>query len=519
MFHSIWARVLILALCVLAVVQVAPAATLNGITDDTPPAILYAGDSQQNPLVHLSNVDHTITAQSTPLNPYEVHLDGQWVGSTVGSDGKVYFGTSSHAPHTSALFMQYDPATGQVHKLSSVNDIVGEDPNYYRPQGKLHSTITEYNGYMYFSTYWGYQGNNTGGYPGGHMIRYKLGSYEANGIATFKDMGKPGAGTIYTATTVDPSNGMMYVNTDNNIYSSSANAPDSSTFTWTSRGNVGGASSFFHFTDSQNNLWTTADYVNGNLFKVPASGSMTTYSGVMPVERRADTLAADPGWGVYQAFNWGARLGPDTAVFEMLYDAFVWKFDASEARLGHMAEGQAFKKIARIGVGGLDSTLVGHTLYWLESARQWNSYTTFNGPNNSDTSMHNYTSDCKAKDLHLLSLNLDDPMLSALGYDPNVLDPNLVVDWGRIVDQDGRTPYRLEGMSGDANHIYVTGDWRNLPTDPNNYHTLKALYLDIDGGYQQIWRGQFFGVINVPEPATAGLLLAGLGWLVRRRRA
>jgi hypothetical protein len=496
MFKSNALRLFVLAVSLCTLAGLAAAATLNVITDDTPAAIIYS-DPQANPIIHLSaSVDHTIVATSTPLCPYEVHLDGQWQGSMVASDGKVYFGTSSHAPHTSALFMQYNPSTGLVHELGVVNTIVGEDPNYYRPQGKLHSAITEYNGYLYFATYYGYEGNNTGGYPGGHIVRYKLGSFET-GTPVFKDMGRPGGGgTIYTATTVDTLNGMVYTNVDGSIYSSSANAPDTSSFTWAGRGSVNASSCFYHFTDSQSNLWTTAFYTNGVLGEVPLGSNIILNANCLPPCRRADTCAVDSGWQ-YQAWNWGARIDADHWAFSMLYDCFLWTFDANAARHGQFGIGQAFKKVARIGVGGLDCCLTGNTVYWLASARQWYSYCTFYGPNNPDTSYYNYFSDCKAKDLHLMSLNLNDPRLSAPGYDPNVTDPNLVTDWGRIIDQNGRTPYRCEGMSSDGARVYLTGDWRNLPTDPNNWHTLKALYLDIDGGYQQIWRGQFFAVITV----------------------
>ena len=485
-------RILLVSLFVFT--GVAMGATAVGLTDDTPPAILFT-DPQANPIVHLSpSIDRTITATTTPLCPYDVHLDGQWQGSRVASDGKVYFGTSTHAPHSSALFMQYDPATGQVHRLASLNEITGEDPNVYRPQGKLHSDIVENDGYLYFATYYGYEG---GSYPGGHVIRYKLGSYEANAIV-LKDMGRPvNGGIIYTAITADTINDRIYVNSNGNLYAYDSTLPDSTTFTGTYRGNVGGGWSncFYHFTDSQGNLWTT---VNGtrNQVMLPLSGSLSTFTNAMPSGRRADTLAIDPSWQ-YTFWDWGDRLDQDHWVFMMLYDAFVWTFDATEARQGRFGIGQAYKKVARIGVGGIDSCLAGRTLYFLVSARRWNSYVSFYGPNNPDTAMRYYVSDCKAKDLHLMSLNLDDPRLTAPGYDPNVIDPNLFTDWGRVVDADGRTPYRCEGMSSDGQRVYLTGDWRNLPTDPNNWHTLRAKYLDIDGGYEQIWRGQFFAVIPV----------------------
>ncbi len=285
-------------------VSTSMAASANTIIDDSPAAILYSGSSQQNPIVHLSNIDRTITATTTPLCPYDVHLDGQWQGNVVASDGKVYFGTSSHAPHTSALFMQYDPATGLVHRLASLNEITHEDVNFYRPQGKLHSAMTEYNGYLYFSTYYGYEGGN---YPGGHVIRYKLGSFEANS-PVFKDMGLPtSGGIIYTATTVDPLTGIVYVNdtggSGTHVYTTNANAPDSTTFTWTDRGGVASDSTFYHFTDSQDNLWTTGRYTGGTLYEVPPTGNMVSFPGVFPTVLQPDNLSVNWMTGL-NSFNW-----------------------------------------------------------------------------------------------------------------------------------------------------------------------------------------------------------------------
>ena len=475
---------------------IAQAQTPSTLVDDTPAAIIYI-NSQTDPLVRLdASHDRTIAATTTPLCPYDVYLDGQWECHRVASDGKVYFGTSSHGPRNSGRFMQYDTTTGQVHPLGIINTITGEDPNVWRPQGKLHSDLIENDGYMYFGTFYGYEGKT---YPGGHVIRYKLGSYEL-GAPFFKDMGIPySGGLIYAAFTVDTINNRAYVNSSGNIYSYDTTLPDSTTFTPTLRGSLGGTWSncYYHFTDSEGNLWTTAQGSNGSVYKVPLSGSMVPYSNVFPSVRRPDNLNVDAGYQWSRYFGWGDRYGSDAFLFTMSNDPFLWKFDAVEARAGRFGIGQAFKKIARIGLGGADMCVAGNTVFWLRSARVWNSYASFYGPDNPDTSFRYYTSESKAKDHHLMSINLADPRLSAPGFDPNVLDPNLVTDWGRVVDQDGRTPYRCEGMSSDGQRVYMTGDWRNLPTDPNNWHTMRAIYLNADGGYQQIWRGQFFAAVNL----------------------
>jgi hypothetical protein len=506
-------RIVLVLSGLLCLVAGAQAQTMNTIIDDSPPAILYL-NSQTDSLIHLDAThDNTIVARTIPICPFQTHLDGHWNSNRLGSDGKVYFGSSSHAPSTGAKFFQYDPSTAQVHLLGDVNTICGEDPNIWRPQGKMHSQMYEDNGYMYFTTFYGYE-NKT--YPGGHVIRYKMGSYEA-GAAVFKDMGIPNpGGFIYTAFSIDHLLHRAYVNSSGNIYHYDLTLPDTATFTATYRGNTGGVwnNCFYQLDDSQGNLWTSACYTNGSLFLVPPSGSMVQYSNVFPPISRPDNLVVDSSYQVYRYVGWGEKYGTDGFIFTMAGDAFIWKLDANEARLGHWGTNQAFKKIARVGDTGGDTGLIGDTVYWWKSARVWNSYCQYLGTNDpfgpqTDSAWHYYTSDSKAKDNHLLSISLIDPRLSAPGYDPNVQDPNLVKDWGRVVDQDGRTPYRAENMSGDATHLYMEGDWRNLATDPNNWHTLKALYLNADQGYIQLWRGQFFAIIPLTRGNQAPVVSAG----------
>ncbi len=354
--------------------------------------------------------------------PNKIHLDGQWEFQRVGSDHKVYYAVSSHDCMTGGMICQYDPNTQQIRIICpDLNVFLGTSVPWGRSNGKLHSDLTEYNGYLYFSTYYGYEGGN---YAGGHVMRYKLGSLEANAIE-LKDFGIPvGGGTIYTATCVDPIFGYVWVNSDGYICR----------YNWDGNGlkNFGymGGNCFYHFTDSQGNLWTTSgsDSLLGYLIKVDPNGVFTYYPDALPLVRQPDNDQVS--W--YQAlrfFLWGDRHGPDKWIFSMGQDGHLYEFDAAVARAGNMAG--AIRDIARIGISGMDSSLVGDTVYFMQGATPWDGWS--------------FNNDDKAKDQHLKSVNVI---------------TGAIKDLGRVVDQDGRTPWRAENQCCDGRNVYCEGDWR-----------------------------------------------------------
>ena len=147
-----------------------------------------------------------ITVQLHPLNPFEPKLDGQWQGSYFASDGKVYFGSSTHAHDAAGLFFQYDPASGVVTQVGQdLSAIVGEDATTNVPQGKLHSPIVESGGWLFTSAYLGnYWEEAQNAYTGSHLFGYQLGSLEA-GQPNFVDFGIAIAGYAnYSAVAVSP---------------------------------------------------------------------------------------------------------------------------------------------------------------------------------------------------------------------------------------------------------------------------------------------------------------------------
>jgi hypothetical protein len=469
----------------------------------------WAGQEQdESPPMDKNNPANlkTITATTYSMNAYpgESHLDGQWECSIVGSDGKVYFGDSSHDSNTAAMYCQYDPTTAQVHVLVQNMDVpLGEQAavaaKTHAPQGKLHVPEIEINGYIYSGTYYGYAGST---YPGGYAFRYKLGSYEANSVAQIDNMGisYPG-GEQYNSPAYDAVNNKFYFNT-------TRMNPDA---TGSNKVNTGMPYSYFYeFCDGSGNLWTTD---SGTLYKLDANTNNYHNMGSLPATHDPNNPSLPgTGYSPYSCFYFGAKptdangvLQNNLYVFQQGYDGDLYELNAVNASI---------TKLAHIGLGGLDMCMGGHTVYWLQSATPYGTVYTDPVTHQQTT----YTSDAKAQDQHLMSIN--------------ILDPNhAIVDWGRVIDQSGRTPWRCEGMSADANgHVYMTGDW-HLLRDPNTGVVLQSEHPNTvirandnsPGSYWDYtndspWRGQFFAVVNAPEPMSLALLLAGGMMILRRRR-
>lgn len=123
----------------------------------------------------------------------------------LASDGKVYYAIGSHAHGQSASLFRYDPRTGTVKLLGSMNRVTGEDGTKVFNQDKIHCDLYEMNGKLWFSTQGGsYGGGNYGPYPGGHFFSYDL----ATGTISDLGIGAPGEGVVAMA--MDTRRGRMY---------------------------------------------------------------------------------------------------------------------------------------------------------------------------------------------------------------------------------------------------------------------------------------------------------------------
>ncbi len=252
--------------------------TLAGFKDNSPPPVIYSPDK-------------TITVRTTSLCQFQRKLDGQWIGSTLASDGKVYFGSSSHSRDVAGMFFQYDPATKKVTPLSSdLSTTCGENAQTMVPQGKIHSSVVECNGYLYFSThlaaYWKYAYDH---YTGPHVLAYKLGSLEA-GKPVFRDFGVVREGfTNYAGLTADPVNGYVYILVcrwwhGGGGYLYRYNLDGSGKKLLADLGPRGGQC-FFMFPDKRGDVWFSHYGNFGAICKIDGkTGDLTTYPNALPMK-------------------------------------------------------------------------------------------------------------------------------------------------------------------------------------------------------------------------------------------
>jgi len=119
-------------------------------------------------------------------------VDGQWQGIIAASDGRTYFGVSSHSPDRNAQFYRYHPATGKVEHLIDVGEWCGDGKLVGRrnTQGKIHSNIYEADGKLYCSTTSAHA-TLEHPYRGGHFLCYhlKTGKFEDLGLYPSKGGG------------------------------------------------------------------------------------------------------------------------------------------------------------------------------------------------------------------------------------------------------------------------------------------------------------------------------------------
>jgi len=102
--------------------------------------------------------------------------DGMWAGLYAAESGKVYSGLCTHGG--SALFYEYDPATGINRLIADIGEFLGDKGTGERTHGKIHTRFAEDDqGRIYFAT--GNQGSGprqinplTWTEKGSHLLRY-----------------------------------------------------------------------------------------------------------------------------------------------------------------------------------------------------------------------------------------------------------------------------------------------------------------------------------------------------------
>lgn len=410
--------------------------------------------------------------QTFPLNTYKRELDGQWQGIRLASDGNVYFASSSHSAHHGGSFFKYDTRTGKVTELvHDITEICGEDPRT-NPQGKIHSDIVEANGWLYMATH--FAAEKPGVYEkwtGSHALGYELAT------GRWRDYGviRPGYDS-YSAVGIDPARHYLYVFLTGKavgqaayMYRVHTGTGEMSNLGQVSAPSHGGYefSCYWTFVDRRGDVWFSVANQNGDLQQVHGdTGRIEVHAGALPALVRwdADQPEPKPALQSRRSIEWMQPLDGDHALLTMLeHGGMLYEFDSTKP----MAS--AFTPIKHIGFNYLGGIAIGgnRVFYYQRANRAFGNQ--------------------EFHDFHLLSVSLD----AATGH--------AITDYGPIVDQDGRTPWRLPGMVADAQgHVYAIGDWWTIPGDLG---TLRYSWNRGNETYQQLPRGQFFAVGHVGIPA------------------
>lgn len=481
-----------------------------------------------------------ITAQSINLCDFKQKLDGQWQGNCFASDGNVYFASSSHASDTSAIFCKYAPLTKQLTVLSSdISATLGETiaggslGGGVVPQGKIHSDIIELGGSLYFAThlanYWDAAAK---AYTGSHLVRYNLSS----GVFTDYGVNKP-AGSGSTFAGFSDYSGLtvagQYAYTFSTPFALTGSSSMSNMGAHVFRTNIntgvvqdlgqlagnGRGTAHHLLADANNNVWVTigpgddgTGGGNGSVWEVKADGSIQKFTNALPAITNGTAPYANSATQTGKWWGFASQSTTDNRmVFTMQADVAqfggsIYSFDPAKLPANFNTTGDitsGFTKLADTGSIHNSSgfCIAGNKAYFTQRSDKVAGQMPDPPSNGSLTN--------PAVTLHLMSvdLNLD-------GSNPAA---NLT-DYGKIIDQSGRTPWRIPSMSTDGlGHLFLVGDWYDGVA--GDKLTLKQLSAPSSAAFTTQDRAEFFAVITVPEPQlTAVLLCAAFGIVGRRHK-
>ena len=459
------------ALSVGAALVSIPACT-SAPSSPTPSAATAAAASppRTDPAVSAAKI---ATMRSFALNTYKRELDGQWEGIRLASDGNVYFASSSHSAHHGGSFFKYDPKTGQVTELvHDITELCGEDAQT-NPQGKIHSDIVEADGWLYMATHFAAEKPGVfATWTGSHALGYELAT------GRWRDYGviRPGY-TTYAAVGVDPVRHYFYAFETGNTAGQASYMYRIQTVTGetTNLGQVSAPSrgdwdfpSYWTFVDRRGDVWFSVKNQNGDLQQIHGdTGVIEVHARALPALVRWDSNQVEPKPALQEgrSIEWMQALDGDRALLTMSdHGGVLYEFDSTKPIAS------AFTPIQHIGFNYLGGLAIGGTrvFYYQRANRAFGNQ--------------------EFRDFHLLSVSLD-----AAGHP--------ITDYGLIVDQDGRNPWRLPGMVADAQgHVYAVGDWW---TNPGDLGTLRYNWYRGKETYKQLPRGEFFAAGQFGAPAGA----------------
>ncbi len=408
--------------------------------------------------IHASGQTTNFFSHSFPLNPYVRVLDGQWLGTTVASDGNCYFASSTHSPRHGAAFFRYNPRVNEVKMLTDdITRVCGEDPAVQVPQGKIHSPIVEHNGWLYFATHFSDEsvaGKN--GYSGSHVVGYELTTGQ------FRDLGIVRSNfTCYAAVGLDAARNQLYVfvtsfatvlpaNEGSHLYRVDLTTGAKQDLGIVKFGVEG--TCFWFFVDAKGDCWFTIREDNGTLYRAnAATGQIDKWPNILP-----EASLGGRFW------IWAQAMSADKCVFKLSTASaagnFLWTFDAVKFQTNNAL---GFQSIANVGPFSLGAALTQDRVYYIQRAGR-------------QPQEQGYT------DFHLLSVTLSQ---------------GTITDYGLLKDEKGHLAWRIPGMTADAQgNLYMVGDWWLFP-DEIGTDVGTSRYVS-GTTYTNIGRGEFFATAN-----------------------
>ncbi|UCF99129.1 MAG: hypothetical protein JSV89_06220 [Spirochaetaceae bacterium] len=456
------------------------------------------------------------SVHSIPLNKYVKYFDGQWQGMIAASDGACYFGASTHSPRHGCSFFKFEPANNKLSVLAEdMTQVCGEDRTKTPPQGKIHSPIVEFEGWLYFTTHLSnYWDEAMDKYTGAHVMGYELstGKFRDFGIVRKRY-------TIYSAINVDRVHRKLYVlavpfaRADVEKDGSHLYQIDIESGEMVHLGLVGQKQrgcSFWFFIDNEGNCWFTLwknhwplSWDHGDLYQFDAKAkAIKCYKDVLPGGKLApDGISAPAKLNTERSWSWAEALpGNRQCLFTTGClgggDERLWIFDPRK----NIETGEAFQPFAYIGSTFLANAfdqkdrlyfvqykkLEDARVYWAEAARDYP------------------REDIEFDDaLHLRSISVDPA------------GDKTVTDHGRIVDGQNRRVTMIESLAADSKgNVYMHGTWDSLTAeesthqyvwpelteyyDEMGYSPLLKTYTDAKNyDFKVMHRGQFFSHVNV----------------------
>lgn len=426
--------------------------------------------------------------RSIALNSVSSYYDGQWQGIIAASDGTCYFGSSSHTLDHGGGFFRFDPRTEKFSVL--VKDwtlLAGYKPSRDRtPQGKCHSPIIEVDGTLYLSTHIAaYWKEVLDRYPGSFILAYdtRNGQWRNYGIV------KPRYST-YSAVEVDTARRKIYAMIvpfapqDKEVDGNHLFSIDMETGEKKDLGRLSdGKGNFWFYLDHKGRVWSSIWQGTGKLHCYdPETGVITTYEDAFPAAKLAfDGKPVEKPRMEGKAWTWAQPIDGRRKCFFTMGDLGggderLWLFDPER----DIASKEAFTPVCYIGSTFLSVALAGDRLYFIQrgilgSNRDYSTEGNRDRPPD-ENGFH-------VNNLHLKSVSL----VPGDGY--------RIIDHGRIIDQEGRTPGYLGSLAADEQgNVFMTGSWLLKEDDQP---TLKYIY-DEDR-YESLSRGEFFAWVNVNE--------------------